>query len=73
MSVPMKRGLLSDGTPPAERAPRLRSRPNIGHTDCHGVKYSKSVSLILNLDTERVNTMSPIAHRTMPFSLLAAA
>ena len=37
------------------------------------MKRSKSLSYILNLETEGVNTMSPIAHRTMPFSLLAAA
>jgi len=65
--------LSEAGRRPALRCWRVASRRHFVHNRSQGADARKSVPLILNLVTEGENTMSPIAHRTMPFSLLAAA
>jgi hypothetical protein len=54
-------------------AVEVASRRRFVHTHSHGADARKSVPLILNLVTEGEIIMFPIAHRAMPFSLLAAA
>jgi hypothetical protein len=68
-----KAGLSEEWRPPGTALLELRRADDFVYTHREGADARKSVPLILNLVTEGEISMSPIAHRTMPFSLLAAA